>query len=361
MDQEARDLNMRIFMTFRAMPEDLLERNEYIKKRVAFVYHYPSSSWRPSFVEQDIEIISRHFDCSIVNFRGAGDAGKIAKLVIRSDIIFSWFVSGHSFVAVALSKLLGKKSVVVAGGYDVANAPEIDYGQYARGWMSRKRADFVLKNADLILAVSDFTRSEAMVRAGPNRIEVVYNAVDINKFRPPDSSKVRENLAVTVASGLGDIIILKGLKAFIEAAALLPQVTFAILGLTDENQQVIKGMIKSNNVELMGYMSQQDLLAYYQKAKVFCQLSYRESFGMATAEAMACGCIPVVTDRGALPEVVGDAGHYVPYGDAALTAKAIEKALSSGKNIDVRAQIKNKFSLDLREARMINLLRSLIE
>ena len=352
---------MRIFMTFRAMPEGPLEMNENIKKRVAFIYYYPSSSWLPSFVEQDFRIISRHFHCSIVNFRGAGDAVKIAKLVFRSDICFSWFVSGHSFVAVALSKLLGKKSVVVAGGYDVANAPEIDYGQYARGWRSRMLADFVLKHADLILAVSDFTRSEAMARPGPKRIEVVYNAVDINKFRPADRPEVREDLAVTVASGLGDIIVLKGLKAFIEAAALLPQVKFAILGLTPENQQAIKGMIKSDNVELSGYMSQQDLLAYYQRARVFCQLSYRESFGIATAEAMACGCIPVVTDRGALPEVVGDAGYYVPYGEAVLTARAIENALSSGKDMDVRAQIKNKFRLDLREGRMINLLRGLID
>jgi len=140
---------------------------------------------------------------------------------------------------------------------------------------------------------------------------------------------VKENLAVTVASGQGDIIMLKGLKTFIKAAALLPDVKFAILGLTDEKQQAIKSMIESNNIELAGYMSQEDLLAYYQRAKVYCQLSYREAFGMATAEAMACGCVPVVTERGAIPEVVGDAGYYVPYGSAKATAEAIEKALCS--------------------------------
>jgi len=277
----------------------------------------------PSFVEQDFKILSRHFSCRKVNFRGFSDLLRLLDLIARSDLCFSWFASGHSFVATAICLLLRKKSVVVAGGYDVAYAPEINYGQYTSGWLRRKRTDFVLNHSDLILAVSDFTRREAISRAGPKKIEVVYNAVDINKFRPPDRSEVKENLAVTVASGQGDIIMLKGLKTFIKAAALLPDVKFAILGLTDEKQQAIKSMIESNNIELAGYMSQEDLLAYYQRAKVYCQLSYREAFGMATAEAMACGCIPVVTDRGALPEVVGDAGYYVPYGDEKIQRKGL--------------------------------------
>jgi glycosyltransferase involved in cell wall biosynthesis len=48
-----------------------------------------------------------------------------------------------------------------------------------------------------------------------------------------------------------------------------------------------------------------------------------EGFGMAVAEAMACGAPVVVSDRGALPEVVGDAGIVVP-----PTAEALEAALA---------------------------------
>jgi glycosyltransferase involved in cell wall biosynthesis len=43
---------------------------------------------------------------------------------------------------------------------------------------------------------------------------------------------------------------------------------------------------------------------------------------------MACGCVPVVTDRGALPEVVENTGIVVPYGDVDATIKAIHIALS---------------------------------
>ena len=43
-------------------------------------------------------------------------------------------------------------------------------------------------------------------------------------------------------------------------------------------------------------------------AELLCLPSYMEGFGMSVAEAMACGTAVVVSDRGSLPEVVGDAG-----------------------------------------------------
>lgn len=55
-------------------------------------------------------------------------------------------------------------------------------------------------------------------------------------------------------------------------------------------------------------------------AAAFCLPSLMEGFGMSAAEAMACGAPVVVSDRGALPEVVGDAGIVVPPEAEAVTA-----------------------------------------
>lgn len=329
------------------------------KKRMAFVYFHPSSSWIPSFIEQDFKILSKYYNCGLLNFRGLTDFYKILKLIILSDICFSWFASGHSFIAVVLSKLFKKKSVVVAGGYDVADSPEINYGLYTLGLMKKMRANFVLKCADLILAVSNFTKEEAIAQSKPKRIIVLYNAVDIEKFRPEGSIGKKGDMVITVASGLGDVIKLKGLDVLLKAAELLPHVEFIILGLTSENKQALKNMILSGNVKLCGYMNQEELLTYYQKAKVYCQLSYRESFGLATAEAMACGCVPVVTDRGALPEVVGDTGFYVPYGDEKATAKGITSALESNKGALAMKRIEEKFSMRKRERALLEVIQSL--
>ena len=57
-------------------------------------------------------------------------------------------------------------------------------------------------------------------------------------------------------------------------------------------------------------------------ADAFCLPSLGEGFGLPALEAMACGTVVVVSDRGALPEVVGDAGLIVR-----PTARALERTL----------------------------------
>ena len=80
---------------------------------------------------------------------------------------------------------------------------------------------------------------------------------------------------------------------------------------------------------------------------------------MALAEAMACGCVPVVTDRGALPEVVGDTGFYVPYGDEKATAEGIKNALRSERGAIARKRIEDMFSLREREKGLMESIEKL--
>jgi len=318
--------------------------------QIAFIF-YP----RSSFVKQDYESLSKDFYVEKIEYNSAKDAARMIKPIWRSNIMFSWFASGHSFAAVMLCKILRKRSVVVAGGYDVAFEPEINYGQYTLSKHKRTYADFVLKNADIILAVSEFTQAEVLARAKPKKIMVIYNGVNVDKFKPKGE---KENLVITVASGSGNVIKLKGLNAFLGAASQLPNVEFLVLGLSEE--EIIELESESGeNVELCGYVSHDELVGFYQRARVYCQLSYRESFGVALAEAMACGCVPVVTDRGALPEVVGDTGFYAPYGDETATSEGIKKALTSDKGAMARKRIEDKFSMSKRERELKGLVKSL--
>ncbi len=184
---------------------------------------------------------------------------------------------------------------------------------------------------------------------------VLYNGIDVDKFRPKGE---KENLVITVASGSGNVITLKGLNAFLGAASQLPEVKFLVLGLSKEDRDKLEAK-STENVELCGYVSHEELVSFYQRARVYCQLSYRESFGVALAEAMACGCVPVVTDCGALPEVVGDAGFYVPYGDERKTAEGIKEALRSKRGEMARNRIEEKFDLRKRERELFRLIKSL--
>ena len=55
---------------------------------------------------------------------------------------------------------------------------------------------------------------------------------------------------------------------------------------------------------MLGTIERARLLEYYRRAKVYCQPSRREGLPGALCEAMLCGCYPVVTGTGGMPEAV---------------------------------------------------------
>ena len=68
----------------------------------------------------------------------------------------------------------------------------------------------------------------------------------------------------------------------------------------------------------LGPVGDEDLADLYRAAAVMAYPSHYEGFGLPVLEAMACGCPVVASDRGAIPEVAGDAAILVeptPRGD----------------------------------------------
>ena len=281
--------------------------------KIALIYYDFSS-----FVQQDCEILSRHFKVARVNYWRPFDLFKIFLSAWQCDVSFSWFASGHSFAAVLFSKLLGKKSIVVAGGYDVACVPEINYGQFAHSTVRKFMTEFSLKHADLVLPVSEFTKKEVLRWAMPKKIQVVYNGIDINRF---SAGGKKEDLVITVGGVSRSNLRRKGLETFVKSARLVPEARFVVIGKEQDDSINSLRSIASPNVSFTGFVNDKELLQWYQKAKVYVQASAYESFGMSLAEAMLCQCVPVVTDRGALPEVVGETGYYAPFEDEKATAE----------------------------------------
>lgn len=320
--------------------------------KIAFIY-YDSSS----FVRQDKEILSRHFDVKEINYRRLSDVFKIIDAVLGSDISFSWFASGHSFLAVLISKILNKRSVVVAGGYDVAYVPEIGYGQFTQSWQRRMMTAFALRYADLVLPVSEFTKKEVLRRSKPKELKVIYNGVDVERFRKGAS---KEDLVITVSGISWSNLRRKGLETLIRSAKMVPEARFVIIGKEMDDSIDYLRSIAPSNVKFTGFVSDKELLEWYQRAKIYVQISAYESFGMSLAEAMLCECVPVVSDRGALPEVVGDTGFYVPYGDEGATAEGIKMAFRSDRGSIARERIKRLFTKDRRETELLKAIDVII-
>jgi glycosyltransferase involved in cell wall biosynthesis len=140
-------------------------------------------------------------------------------------------------------------------------------------------------------------------------------------------------------------------------------VKFALIGPHMDDSVDYLRRLAPSNVEFIGYASDEELVRWYQRAKVYCQLSYEEGEGAggALGEAMGCECVPVVSEKAvALKETVASYGFYVPYGDVKATAKAIGLALQAPTEIgaNVRKRIK-EFSLERREHALVKLVEAL--
>ncbi len=317
-----------------------------------------------SFADGDLRMLRKTYPVREV-VTGGGPAGSLMQRlslgleilsgVLRTDMAFSWFAHNHAYLAVMAAGLLGKKSLVVVGGYEVAKEPEIGYGALLDPGMAKK-IRYIIENADCILAVSEFSRREILQVAGPRRIETVYNGIDTSVFSPGGR---KENIVLTVCFVSTENIRLKGLDTFIDAARHLPEVRFVLLGraLDDALETLKRGA--PDNVEFVGAVGQGELIEWYRRAKVYCQISYRESFGVALAEAMSCECVPVVTDRGALPEVVGDLGFVIPYADTRATVDAISRALISDAGPAARKRVCDTFSVEQREQELRRIIATL--
>lgn len=323
---------------------------------ILFPYRRPLST----FVKGDMELLKRHFAvypvCISMNVvRLVYD---LVRTVMKTDIIYVWFAGFQAFVSVFLAKIFGKKLVIVAGGYDAAYVPEINYGVFTCWWRTMM-AIFVYKNADLILTVSKYTKKELLQRITPKKVSVVYNGIDTKKFCP---SGDKQNFVLTVGAINWSNIRKKGLENFVKVAKLLPETRFILVGRHDDSSINYLRAIAAENVEFTGPVSFNRLLELYRRAKVYVQISYHESFGVALAEAMACECVPVVTNKAALPEVAGKCGIYVPYGDIHATATAIKRAFKRAElGRCARERVVKMFSLEEREKNLIRLLTSLIK
>ena len=317
------------------------------RKTVAFI-----SGTRSSFIETDCRILSTMFNIERVVFSGLRDIPNLFSAVLKSDISFSWFAGGHALFATLFSKILHKKSIVVVGGYEPVGMPEIGYGAQLH-LRSRARVNFVLKYADVLLAVSNFSKAHIHTVIHSMEPIMVHNAIDCDVFTTGKQN--RENMVLTVAYVSEGNVVRKGLDTFIECATHFQDTRFVIVGPTMDDAATRLKESAPPNVEIVGKVTESELVGYYQSAAAYCQLSEYESFGMTVIEAMACGCVPIVSNRGALPEVVGDEGIVVKCGEVGEIVSAIKKVFD-GVSFHPRSRVINNFSLPIRAANLGNVI-----
>jgi glycosyltransferase involved in cell wall biosynthesis len=90
----------------------------------------------------------------------------------------------------------------------------------------------------------------------------------------------------------------------------------------------------AGRVRHAGYVSEPERQTLYRDAAVLLLPSFHEGFGMTALEAMAAGVPVVASDRGALPELIGDAGFLVDPSDAGAIGRAVLEILGNAATRD---------------------------
>jgi glycosyltransferase involved in cell wall biosynthesis len=300
--------------------------------RLLFVH-----SRKASFVAIDREILAERFEIDDLYQPGRlPNLFKVIRGVLRADVVFGWFASWHTFLPITLAWLLRKPSVMVIGGFDTANMPDIEYG-HQRGGLRMHASRWIFRRATRLITHSNYslTEIERNTPIPPERVTVVHLGVP-DPFGEEPGTKERE--ALTVGAIDRTTLVQKGQLPFVQAARELPDVRFVFAGKwLDDAVDELRAAAPSN-VELTGWLSDEDLHAAYRRAAVYVQASRHEGFGLAVAEAMLAGCVPVVMNVTAMPEVVGDAGVLIESQDPAAVADGVRRALDMGPDAATRAR-----------------------
>jgi glycosyltransferase involved in cell wall biosynthesis len=320
--------------------------------RLLFVH-----SRKASFVAIDREILAELYEVEDLYQPGrVPNLVKVVQGVLKADIVFGWFASWHTFLPVTLAWLLRKPSVMVIGGFDTANMPDIGYG-HQRGGLRMQASRWIFRRATRLITNSRYSLQEIERNTPipPERVTVVHHGVPDPFGEEPGP---KEHEALTVGAIDQTTLVQKGQLPFVQAARELPDVHFVFAGKWLDDAVEELRAAAPENVELTGWLSDEDLHAAYRRAAVYVQASRHEGFGLAVAEAMLAGCVPVVMNVTAMPEVVGDAGVLIESQEPAAVAAGVRQALDMGPGAAARARerILTSFPMESRRAGILKVV-----
>ncbi len=196
-----------------------------------------------------------------------------------------------------------------------------------------------LKRANRIITVSNYARKR-IVKEYPyteNKIQKIYHGSDI-KFPHADKQDTKKSDYILYIGSYNEV---KNFQSVIKAFLLLSidntiklKLVMPIIDtfkISHNSVNLIKDIKKDKNIDLLEYMSFEQLKILYERAKVFVFPSYHESFGLPVLEAMACGTPVVCSDVASLPEIGGDAVVYCDPNNVNDIVEKMEMVLSDEK------------------------------
>ena len=171
---------------------------------------------------------------------------------------------------------------------------------------------------------------------------IAPNGIDEQLFTPVPGIKREDDLVLCVAR-------IEGIKNQLNLIEAMndSDLRLILIGNAAPNQKSYYAQCKKmagKNIRFVSHLPQTELLQYYARAKVHVLPSWFELCGLASLEAAAMGCNPVVTDNGYARSYFGDEAFYCDPSDPGSIQQAIENAAKADSNLHLQNMIREQFT-----------------
>ncbi|MFN3999242.1 glycosyltransferase family 4 protein [Algoriphagus sp.] len=337
------------------------------------IYTFPV---RTAFIDRDLEMISPVADIRPLEFTQSPiqlpfyfifQFFQLLWFLPKTSQYLCFFGGYHSVLPVLFGRVFGKKCTIQAGGTDCINMPEIGYGNFRKKWL-RKATVYSFKNCSLILPVAEalvkqeysfdprINSKQGLLNLIPDLktpIQVIPNGFDTG-FWKDLGEKRRAFSFISVATGTSNSTraVVKGYDLIEKLAENHPEWTFTLAG--DSNY-----LSPNSNVKVLGRLKSTELLKLYNSHQFYLQLSTSEGFPNALGEAMACGCVPIGSAVGAIPEIIGNTGFILLRKDLSgleVIFKFIDPVRTLKLSEKASLRISKEFNFGLRKEKLLKAL-----
>ncbi len=231
------------------------------------------------------------------------------------NVIDSHFVYPSGVAAARLGQRLGIPVVITGRGEDMLRFPRLP--------LIGKQIRWALQHATQLIAVSDEI-AHAMIDHGanPQKITVIPNGIDTDKFAPIPMLDARRDLGLSperkIVVSVGYRLERKGFHILVDAIPRIrevhPDILLVIVGgqarwakdYLPVIQERVRALGLENHVLIAGDRPQTELPLWYSAADAFALMTSREGSPNVLMEALACGVPAVATGVGGIPSVLGD-------------------------------------------------------
>jgi glycosyltransferase involved in cell wall biosynthesis len=291
----------------------------------------------------------------------------------NTDIIYSGADLFPDVIPAFLHKVLRPKTKWIQCIFHIYPDWRVRPGNKVRNFVAQYLQKFsliLIKRSDVIININSQVKTE-LVKLGFSENRIIVNTPGIdaeylqNLAIPQNTNKYDGTFLARLdpSKGIFDLIEIWKIVTEIE-----PKMTLAILGdgsketIIHLRKQIIKAKLEKN-IFLLGFLENDEAFSIIKNSKVFLFPSHEEGFGIAIAEAMACGVAVVAWDLPVYQEIFEDKIIQVKKGDLIKFAESVVELIG---NDTIRLRMLNngiiqakKYSWDSIASKHLHILKNL--